>query len=205
MTKTEEKKKQMALVKNIGSQKFIKERYYSYYDRNAEKVVTVCLLYKENVVKEVDIYGQLVDVTYYIWSRGLSIVLKGDVYDEAIGNALAKVKAIRGIENKKVKEITYDQAVNVLAGSRCPFTKSSYHKPELTFYEQRLMFKRKWRERYLEMIKPKENKRVYGHRSAVVLMFANAPCITSNMIRCMIEEIRVTKHFGGGVDVRLVT
>jgi len=122
----------------IQSQQFTKEKYYYYYNNNVEITTTVCLLYDENK---------------RIWSRGLSILMEGDEYNQETGNALAKAKAIRGLKNSnRVDPITYDAAIKILIENCCPFIRSQYYTPKLSFYEKRLLFGKNWKKKVIEKI-----------------------------------------------------
>ena len=127
-----------------------KVKYYGYIiPSKGEEIeyqdVTVCLI--------LDIKGN--------WARGVTVFNRDqDVYDETIGRWQAKLYAERALKDRGIKKNNFsrEKAIESLMRSRCPWTKKGEKNPELSYFERRLLFGKKWKENMIENEEKKKRK-----------------------------------------------
>ena len=113
------------------------EKFYQYYNANAEPRVTVCLLYDE-----------VANAT----ARGISVCSRKDQWNDisvlpvedrdlvvrgvyTVGEFLAKQQAVRALKDRKVDEFNNDTVIRRLIECEVPFTKKAEKNPNLAFFE----------------------------------------------------------------------
>jgi len=81
-------------------------------------------------------------------ARGLSVFSINDSFVLEVGMNDAECKAIRAIKGRKLeKEYSDKRAIRVLVGVRCPYTLPAERNPELSLFERRLLFGKKFMEK----------------------------------------------------------
>lgn len=118
------------------------EKFYHYYNVNAEPRVTVCLLYDE---------------TSNSTARGIAVCSRKDRWDDicvlpvedrdlvlrgeyTVGQFLAKQQAVRALRNRKVDDFNNQAVIKRLVECEVPFTKKAEKDPDLAFFERRMLF-----------------------------------------------------------------
>lgn len=103
----------------------MKEKYYQYYDKNAEPRVDVCLVF---------------DTDTGSYARGISVCSYQDEYNEEEGKFIAKRNAERILKGRTVDPFNTKEVIKILVDCQVPWTEKAELNPDLAFFEEKMLF-----------------------------------------------------------------